>query len=257
MNTSTSFLADFVDKLLSLGKIQVETLHGRAFVKDKLYCIHPPEATEPAALLFKTLLGMTGYLLERIDQVSHEMNGPAFLHVHDFNRVDLFGQLQPEVGNRRFLYASANLHAEAFNFGHWYDLETFIIAIQSLFVESETTNSILDVLGNLANEIIVENKDDGLSQSVQVKTGITTKSQVKITNPMTLRPFRTFREVEQPASQFIFRIRKKDGLQCALFESDGGKWKLEAITNIKAWLMEQLTNGDYAEGNRNDVVVIG
>lgn len=54
----------------------------------------------------------------------------------------------------------------------------------------------------------------------------------------TLRPYRTFREVEQPASEFVFRLRSLNGEVpwCALFEADGGKWKLDAVLKIKAWL---------------------
>lgn len=238
---TSSFLSDFVEKILSLGEIRTKEIDGRIYSEERLGCLHAPENTPPAELQFKTLLGLTGYLTENIDAVSHGLNDGVFLHVFDFNQVDLHGNLKPEADNRRFQYAQANLHAESFRFGQWYDLETFIIAIQSMFVADESTEALLSVIGHLANEVIVEHKDEGFGQSVQVKTGITTKSQVKIVNPMTLRPYRTFREVEQPESQFIFRLRKKESMQCALFEADGGKWKLDAITNIKRWLEDKLS----------------
>ena len=101
-------------------------------------------------------------------------------------------------------------------------------------------SSLIDVLGNLANEHVTENKDDGLSQTIQVRTGITTRAKVKIENPLSLKPYRTFREVEQPESLFIFRLKNQNGLHCALYESDGGAWKLEAIKNIKAHLAGEL-----------------
>ncbi len=59
---------------------------------------------------------------------------------------------------------------------------------------------------------------------------------------MTLRPYRTFAEVEQPASQFVFRINQN--AQMALFEADGGKWRLEAINNIANYLKESLVLQD-------------
>ena len=55
---------------------------------------------------------------------------------------------------------------------------------------------------------------------------------------MTLTPYRIFNEVEQPSSQFIFRINSMANL--ALFEADGGKWKLDAINNIAAYLKTEL-----------------
>lgn len=47
--------------------------------------------------------------------------------------------------------------------------------------------------------------------------------------------------VLQPESEFIFRLRSQAGAipECALFEADGGKWKLDAVLAIKAWLEQQ------------------
>ncbi|MEB9782308.1 hypothetical protein P4K16_30685, partial [Bacillus cereus] len=57
-------------------------------------------------------------------------------------------------------------------------------------------------------------------------------------NPVQLSPYRTFVEVEQPESKFVFRMR--EGARCGLFEADGGAWKLEAMNNIKEYLKEAL-----------------
>jgi len=62
-------------------------------------------------------------------------------------------------------------------------------------------------------------------------------------NPIRLRPYRTFREIEQPASLFVLRLQKgRDGElpRAALFEADGGQWKLEACQAIKHWLDMEL-----------------
>jgi hypothetical protein len=56
-----------------------------------------------------------------------------------------------------------------------------------------------------------------------------------------LSPYRTFRELNQPESAFIFRMRgggEGKAPQCALFEADGGKWKLDAVQAIKLWLAD-------------------
>ena len=46
----------------------------------------------------------------------------------------------------------------------------------------------------------------------------------------------------QPESQFVFRMKedKYDGVQCALFEADGGAWKLKAMENIKEYFDREL-----------------
>ena len=79
--------------------------------------------------------------------------------------------------------------------------------------------------------------DDGISQAVAVKAGITSKGVKELPNPVTLRPYRTFTEVEQPASAFIFRCRQDHGkMQFMLCEADGGAWRSEAMKNIKAYM---------------------
>ena len=79
-----------------------------------------------------------------------------------------------------------------------------------------------------------------------VKTGLASKSDAIIPSPVTLKPYRTFTEVEQPESQFVFRMKedKYDGVQCALFEADGGAWKLHAMESIQEYLEEQLKGVD-------------
>lgn len=56
------------------------------------------------------------------------------------------------------------------------------------------------------------------------------------------KPYRTFLEVDQPVSEFIFRMKqdKYDGVLCALFEADGGAWKMEATERIKKYLESEL-----------------
>ena len=57
-----------------------------------------------------------------------------------------------------------------------------------------------------------------------------------------LSPYRTFREIEQPESQFLLRIRTDDrgNAEVALFEADGGVWRNEARLRIAEYLKEHI-----------------
>ena len=61
-------------------------------------------------------------------------------------------------------------------------------------------------------------------------------------NPCVLRPIRTFTEVKQPKSAFVFRMEQgsNETVNAALFEADGGAWKIEAMENIKDYLRAEL-----------------
>ena len=57
--------------------------------------------------------------------------------------------------------------------------------------------------------------------------------------------------MEQPASDFLLRLDKEG--RPALYEADGGAWKLEAKRNIAAYLGEQLA--DLVESGKVVVMI--
>lgn len=120
------------------------------------------------------------------------------------------------------------------------DDEEFNIMLQSMFIDDADRNLVLDFASHLKIEKGAEVQDNGISQMATVRDGVASLAQAKTPNPVTLRPYRTFNEVEQPASQFVFRINKLANL--ALFEADGGKWKLEAVESIANYLKNELAN---------------
>lgn len=76
-----------------------------------------------------------------------------------------------------------------------------------------------------------------MRQSVSLKAQETVSPRVK------LAPFRTFREVAQPTSEFLIRLQKGSESaipEIGLFEADGGEWKIDAAENIQAVLLELL-----------------
>lgn len=87
----------------------------------------------------------------------------------------------------------------------------------------------------------VKTADDGISQRVTTRTGVARIGEIDLPNPVTLKPYRTFPEADQPESDFVFRVRQIEGkVGIALFEADGGRWKLQAALNIKEWLTSNI-----------------
>lgn len=97
---------------------------------------------------------------------------------------------------------------------------------------------LLKVVGNVKEENVRETGDNGIAQAVTIKTGVASAADVLVPNPVSLAPYRTFLEVEQPASSFIFRM--KDGPSGAIFEADGGAWRNQAIANVREYLATEL-----------------
>lgn len=159
-----------------------------------------------------------------------------FLHVEDEQTVTLWSALDNE-GNREHLI-TANAIVPNFFYERFHDAEQLIIALQSTFTATGDRNLLLKVIGNVKEENVRNTGDDGMSQAVTIKTGVASADDVKVPNPVTLAPYRTFLEVEQPSSEFIFRM--KDGPTGAIFEADGGAWRNKAIANVRDYLAEEL-----------------
>jgi hypothetical protein len=181
----------------------------------------------------RTLTGLADYLTvnpDKIDlrKVIIEVLGPV--------KVDVTSTPEP-VWMRREQYLSASHAPKLFPFDKYLSLEEFIVALQAYFIQDEMTATMLKLLASVMDDTSVRFADDGISQQVTAKQGIAMVGSVTIPNPVELSPYRTFLEVEQPSSKFVFRMKKTDsGPMCALFGADGNMWELEAIKRIRDWL---------------------
>jgi len=130
------------------------------------------------------------------------------------------------------------LNYDDFEFGRNYSREEMIVALQSKFANNDDRNTLLKFISNVQDTNEQNYVDDGVTQTAKATTGVSSLSNVVVPNPVTLRPFRTFSEVKQPESDFVFRMNNKDSF--VLLEADGGIWERKAITNIGEFLTDNL-----------------
>jgi len=228
-------LAEFVEKILSLGKIRTIVHDELTYTSQSVHRIKAPAQFSPETRTFNTLKAMVEFLGQLAEKAG------LFISVNGPTDVELIGGMDPENDNIRFNYAEAKMPLKNFAFNTWHPLEDFIIQLLSMFDETDDRDLIIETLSNLANESVATVVDNKATQVLQVKTGLTTKANVEIKNPVILKPFRTFREVAQPQSNFILRYRTQGNeIRASLWEADGGAWQLGAIANIKAWLAREV-----------------
>ena len=150
-----------------------------------------------------------------------------FVQVVSPTQVKAFTTLDGK--NRRFTPYVCNCSGRS-NFDMWQDYEEFVINLRANFVPTDDTQSVIKMIANIVNCDNQELTDDGVSQSVRTQRG-TQVGQQEVKSIIKLAPFRTFPDVAQPVSEFLFRIRD-NGRHFGLFEADGGRWKLDAKKNI-------------------------
>lgn len=183
-----------------------------------------------------TLSSLVDYIKAHIDSMADKM----IIQIASPGEVLLFSQLN-ENREREYL-VKAEAQIPDFRYGSFIEHEEFCINVQSKFVSDPETDKdlLLKFAGTVENGTVAEYGDDGITQKATVRQGIASKKEAIIPNPVKLRPYRTFIEVEQPASEFIFRMKDSNGICCALFGADGGAWKNVAMKNIKNYLEHEL-----------------
>ena len=218
-----------IEKILALGKPEIVAVDGVEYSKDKLNPVTPPTSTP---LGTGTLDSVIGYIKENFDA-----NKQLIIHVAGPAEVFIFTPIIGLCRQREYLLRASydSPLAHSIHFGQYYDAETFIVAMQALFVKTSEMENLLSVIGNIQTDDVSTITDDGVTQGVTVKSGISLKNMVSVPNPVVLSPFRTFSEVEQPPSPFILRVRKNP-IMISLSEADGGAWKLKAMGDIYLYL---------------------
>ena len=229
-------LSKFLDRLLQLNRPETVEIAARPYTTNQL---HPVLKPMPAEIEVHTLSGLASYINEHPDDLPPVKE--LMLSVISPVRIELLSHGVGDFDQRRRC-AVATFLPDEYPFGRYMPQEEFIIALMTRFVRSKMVEDIMAVAGNLSSDTSLAVEDDGFTQRLNVKSGVSRKSEVIIENPVTLQPYRTFIEVDQPECQMVLRFKKdREGVpQCALFEADGGQWKNIAANNIATWLKEQV-----------------
>ena len=233
-----TFLREAIEKIEELTdsarEPHVVKIAGKTYCDKSMSRYDREEFSEP---LTATSLNS---LIDYISGKSEELRESMIIHVESPTKVRLLSGLTQERNREELFRVGTN--PNGFDFDHYYDQEAFVINMQTAFKQSDETELILSVAGNVENKTVANYGDDGVSQKATITKGIAGKEDVIVPNPVTLRPYRTFLEVEQPESKFIFRIREgSDGQPMfKLVEADGGLWKYEAVDAIKKYLTVSL-----------------
>lgn len=237
-------LRETIDRLIDIGgqleePKQIE-ICGKIYSTKSLKRYDGPEYAEP--LTGATLTGLLDYAEQIMPIERGGINRPQyFIQIESETRVRILSMLDGEA-QREELY-QAQAITSRFEFGRWYRQDEFVIALQSNFLPTDDRLAVQTVSGNVKAETVATYGDDGTQQRATIKQGVATAVDVEVPNPVTLKPYRTFAEVPQPASSFVFRIQanEKDESrpEFKLVAADGDRWKLDAIESIRAYLQEE------------------
>lgn len=244
-----SFLKDAINRIVELATpYTITTDDGRQYCSANLREVKP-EVELPARYSVDTLealvkmictegIGHSPRLYVRVDSARRVMVDTTYTHKEyaEFSRLPLYEAVSdvPSISVNQSI-----------------SQEKAIVELQSLYAVTPDRDYLLALLSRIDVNQGVSSVDNGISQEVSVKTGAVLKEQQTVKPIVHLQPYRTFLEVEQPVSDFLLRLDKEG--HPALYEADGGAWKLEAKRNIAAYLGEQLS--DLVESGKVVVMI--
>lgn len=224
-----------IEKIQEMAKPIIQNVDGRMFAitAESIDEIRPTQ-DRPECLDLNSLDALVKLVkteaLKRYDS-------PIYLTIPNHEAVICFSQ--PEGLEGRFARISYYC-AKATDVPGWeartqLSFEEAMIALRTRFQPTPDTEYALKLLSEITTGAKITFNDNGVATSVVKKQGIDLQSNQAIRPIVILKPYRTFQEVEQPASQFLIRVSDRG---ISFIEADGGMWKLAARETIKAYLEE-------------------
>lgn len=223
---------DALQYVVGLKTAEVLDINGGKYVDKDVHRVD--KELRASAIQMNTLTSLVDYLKAGVDSMADKM----LVQVVSPTKVRVLSMLDADRKREELVDVEAMI--PDFEYGRYMGNERFIIALQSKFIDNDDRALLLQFAGTVKDESIVQYGDDGVTQKATIKTGITSVGDAVVPNPVNLRPFRTFIEVEQPESAFVFRMKQGNGVECAIFEADGGAWKNAAMKSIKDYLQFEL-----------------
>lgn len=224
-------LKEFAQYLVSLKDNKTYNINGDTYSDRELVRIKP-HIDRPANLSVSGLDSIVKLVRNELDMFE---NLPVFIRVDDARTVSVFTTYD-DVMCRDGLY-TAKCDVPGFRDG-FREYEKAIIELRSKFAPGSGVDYLLDLLSRMSKDSGVTTRDNGVSQEVEARQGVSLKALVQVKPRVALRPFRTFLEVEQPESEFLLRL--DDDGNVGLFEADGGMWEQAAKANILAYFEDKL-----------------
>lgn len=220
-----------IEKIVELAAPNTKEIDGRTYTDKRIIPVERPRV--------KTLeLTTLNSLVKLIQEESIDYITPLIVQVSSYDAVEVFAGIQAADRRRENPYR-CKAETIRIQFDQKLDYESMMIALKSKFVQTPELLELVKLLGSITEQNSAQVSDDGFSQNVVVRKGIALKDNKTINPIVKLKPYRTFAEIDQPESEFLLRL--SDGANVALYEADGGAWKLEARKRIADYLREALS----------------
>ena len=234
-----NIITETIAWLQGLGRERIVEVNDLKYLDTTVANLQPiTEPVHPSLNCDLTLTGLVDYINENPDGITYD----AFVVVENYKSI-LFMTAPVGDFNSRYLLAQAQ-HSS------WYRLdgaergalragvESMIVTLLTCFEPTEDREYLVDLISNIKIDDETRIEDDGLTQKVAVKTGITTVEQQDVKRMLTLRPRLTFPEIRQPDIVYTVRLKQEgpNTVKVHLFPQEDIAWQGEIADRIQTHL---------------------
>lgn len=231
-------LKEFIEHIQKTTQPLVREVEGRTFVfpVDNAPVEVRPKMDRPDTLSLTSL----DALVKMVRSEATNTESPLYITIPTHLTARCFGQTSEKARYARQVY----YEALATDVPGWEDevrmgFEEAQIALRTRFQETRDTLYALKLLSDISCGAKVVYNDNGIATTITTQKGIALQGADQIRPLITLKPYRTFQEVEQPESLILIRLNER-GITFTV--ADGGMWKLKARETIKAFLEDKLSD---------------
>jgi hypothetical protein len=198
----------------------------------------------PGKIDLHTLTGFVDYIKANVDKLELKNH---IIVVENPGEVSLYSALNGKNRDRDLIaVATPDKGLQSYRFGQYQEVEEFVISLNSLFEESRDREKVINYVSRVKGGTGFTLADDGVTQVAEVTKGVSGAITGKESAPkiVALKPYRTFRDIEQPISEFLLRLKlintDEHIVGVCLYEADGGRWRNTAVQTIKEFLNKEL-----------------
>jgi len=232
-------ISEAIKYLISLAKPEVVDICGQKYSSGLMKPVYPEE---PAPLIVHTLTGLTNFIssgcMGKMDD--------QIIHVNDFDSVSFRSRIM-EAHNRRHIY----IHAQAVPMisdakqlvGR--SIDEMIVMLETCFESSGDREAVIKLIGNITDASSVKTTDDGITQQINVKKGISLQGVANMPKVIELFPWRSFPEIMPQSSKWLIRVdrsERTDAPLISLHEINREHWRAMTIIAIGEYMRNALEN---------------
>ncbi len=228
-----------IEKIQELSRVQVLRVDNATYVVggDGDYKQVRPELDVAEPITLHSLEALV--TLVKTEGIESVVDGPLYITVPSHTTVRCFTHPVPEFRMRR----GCPYLVEVTDVPGWSEkvdmrFDEAMIALRTRFQATPDAEYALKLLSDITTGSKITLNDNGIATSVVSRTGVSLQANTPIRPIISLRPYRTFQEVEQPVSQFLIRVSERG---ITFVEADGGMWKLAARKTVRDYLAEKLS----------------